>query len=90
VVEDPGRQTDRRICKPVQRLRAVRHLDGVAQAMLVEKGEPIRSAFLFQPEALMIYDLLKTDHLAVRDAWSGHFPDRELVRMANAFGVSFD
>jgi len=51
---------------------------------------PDRSAFLFQPEALMIYDLLETDHLAVREAWSGHYPDRELERMANAFGVSFD
>jgi len=49
-----------------------------------------RSAFLFQPEALMIYDLLQTDYLAVRDAWSGHFPERELERMANAFGFSFD
>src|ERR1700682_2635610 len=46
VVEYPGRQADRRICKPVQRLRAVRHLDGVAQAMLVEKGEPIESVLL--------------------------------------------
>src|SRR5260370_6201433 len=46
VIEDPGRQADRRICKPVQRLRAVRHLDGVAQAMLVEKGEPIESVLL--------------------------------------------
>jgi|ERR1035441_5432887 ppGpp synthetase/RelA/SpoT-type nucleotidyltranferase len=51
---------------------------------------PDRSAFLFQPEALMIYDLLKTDHLAVREAWSRQFPDRELERMALAFGVSFD
>src|SRR5215468_461134 len=41
VVEYPGRQADRRICKPAQRLRPVRHLDGVSQAMLVEKGEPI-------------------------------------------------
>lgn len=57
-----------------------------------EKAEdmPDRSAFLFQPEALMIYDLLETDHLAVREAWSGHFPDDELERMANAFGISFD
>src|SRR6266849_10152576 len=46
VVEYPGRQADRRICKPVQRLRAVRHLEGVAQAMLVEKGEPIESVLL--------------------------------------------
>src|SRR2546428_4914786 len=46
VVEDPGRQADRRICKPVQRLRAVRHLHGVAEAMLIEKSEPIESVLL--------------------------------------------
>src|ERR1700736_3748215 len=51
VVEYPGRQVDRRICKPVQRLRAVRHLDGVAQAMLVEKSEPSESVLLVGGEA---------------------------------------
>jgi ppGpp synthetase/RelA/SpoT-type nucleotidyltranferase len=50
---------------------------------------PDRSVFLFQPEALMIYDLLETDRLAVREAWSGHFPDRELERIATTFGMSF-
>ena len=49
-----------------------------------------RSAFLFQPEAIMIYDLLELDPHAVRNAWSGTYPDRELERIANAFGVSFD
>lgn len=59
---------------------------------IYEKAEEIedRSAFLFQPEALMIYDLLETDRLAVRSAWSGHFPDQELERIAIAFGFSFD
>lgn len=59
---------------------------------IYEKAEQVqdRSAFLFQPEALMIYDLLETDSIAVREAWSGRFPDRELERMANAFGISFD
>src|SRR5713226_10408306 len=46
VVEYPGRQADGRVRNPVKRLRAVRHLDGVAQAMLVEKGEPIESVLL--------------------------------------------
>src|SRR6267154_4723659 len=46
VVEYPGRQADGRVRNPVKRLRAVRHLDGVAQAMLVEKGEPIESMLL--------------------------------------------
>jgi hypothetical protein len=57
-----------------------------------EKAEQVqdRGAFLFQPEALMIYDLLEAHSIAVREAWSGHFPHRELVRIANAFGLSFD
>src|ERR1700687_978241 len=46
VVEYPGRQADGRVRNPVKRLRAVPHLEGVAQAMLVEKGEPIESVLL--------------------------------------------
>src|SRR5713226_2444614 len=46
VVEYPGRQSDRGICEPAQRLRAVRHLYGVAQAVLVEKRELIEGMFL--------------------------------------------
>jgi ppGpp synthetase/RelA/SpoT-type nucleotidyltranferase len=49
-----------------------------------------RSAFLFQPEALMIYDLLEADQLATRKAWNEHYPEKELERIANAFGISFD
>lgn len=48
------------------------------------------SAFLFQPEALMIYDLLKTEPLSVRESWATSFPEKELERIANAFGISFD
>jgi ppGpp synthetase/RelA/SpoT-type nucleotidyltranferase len=51
---------------------------------------PDRSAFLFQPEALMIYDLLESDQLELRKAWNERYPDRELERVANAFGISFD
>jgi putative GTP pyrophosphokinase len=67
-----------------------KHQDTLEAVYEKAAAMPDRSAFLYQPEALMIYDLLKTDHLAVRDVWSGHFPDRELVRMATAFGVSFE
>lgn len=51
---------------------------------------PDRSAFLFQPEALMIYDLLEVDALSIREAWGRRYPDKELERIANAFGISFD
>src|ERR1700675_2457701 len=46
VVEDPGRQADGRVCNPVKRLWAVPHLEGVAKAVLIEKGEPIESMLL--------------------------------------------
>src|SRR5262249_55267082 len=39
VVEDPGGEPDRRVLDPVQRLRALRHLLGVREAVLVEEGE---------------------------------------------------
>lgn len=51
---------------------------------------PERSAFLFQPETLMIYDLLHADHLKIRQIWNEHYPEKELERIANAFGISFD
>lgn len=49
-----------------------------------------RSAFLFQPEALMIYHRLDTDQLGVRRVWNERYPEKELERVANAFGISFD
>jgi ppGpp synthetase/RelA/SpoT-type nucleotidyltranferase len=48
------------------------------------------SAFLLQPEAIMIYDLLEMDSLATRRTWNEAYPEKELERMANAFGISFD
>jgi ppGpp synthetase/RelA/SpoT-type nucleotidyltranferase len=51
---------------------------------------PDRSAFLFQPEVLMIYDLLESDPLVIRRAWNERYPEKELERVANAFGISFD
>lgn len=51
---------------------------------------PDRSAFIFQPEALMIYDLLQADPLTTRRVWNERYPEKELERIANAFGISFD
>jgi ppGpp synthetase/RelA/SpoT-type nucleotidyltranferase len=56
-----------------------------------ERDESGRSAFLFQPEALMVYDLLRSKEWATRQAWVDHqYPEKELERLANAFGISFD
>ena len=50
----------------------------------------IASPLLWQPEAIMLYERLDKDSLNTRIAWSEHFPERELERVANVFGFSFD
>lgn len=49
-----------------------------------------RSAFLFQPEVVMIYDLLHSQQYDLRRAWTQHYPERELELLATAFGMSFE
>jgi ppGpp synthetase/RelA/SpoT-type nucleotidyltranferase len=49
---------------------------------------PTRSLFLFQPEALMIFDLLEKDRFRLINAWVQHFPEIELERLANAWGTA--
>jgi ppGpp synthetase/RelA/SpoT-type nucleotidyltranferase len=76
------------------------HLDGIwddSGTMLqsvyqdAEQDPTGRGAFLLQPEALMIYDLLRRKFWDIRQAWSDHdLPAKELERIANAFGISFD
>jgi ppGpp synthetase/RelA/SpoT-type nucleotidyltranferase len=51
---------------------------------------PDHSAFLFQPEALMIFDLLRKERLSVRESWEAKYPVRELERIALAFGMTFE
>jgi ppGpp synthetase/RelA/SpoT-type nucleotidyltranferase len=48
------------------------------------------TAFLFQPEVLMLYERLLNDPIATRRVWSQTYPESELERVANTFGVSFD
>ena len=47
-------------------------------------------ALLFQPEALLIYNLLYSARDKTRKVWNENYPERELERIANAFGVSLD
>jgi hypothetical protein len=47
-------------------------------------------AFLFQPEVLLIYNLLTSARDKTRKVWNENYPERELERIANAFGVSLD
>ena len=47
-------------------------------------------AFLFQPEMLLIYSLLDSRRDETREIWYQKYPARELERIANSFGISFD
>jgi ppGpp synthetase/RelA/SpoT-type nucleotidyltranferase len=49
-----------------------------------------KSAFVSQPELLMIYERLLNDYTAMRKAWNQVYPEKELERIANNFGLSFD
>jgi ppGpp synthetase/RelA/SpoT-type nucleotidyltranferase len=52
--------------------------------------DPETPAFLFQPEVLLIYNLLSTSPDKMRMVWNKIYPERELERIANAFGMSLD
>jgi ppGpp synthetase/RelA/SpoT-type nucleotidyltranferase len=63
-----------------------------ALAAVFEQAEATaaeRSAFLFQPEVLMIYDQLASMPYRLRSQWSQEFPEKELERIAVRFGFSF-
>ncbi len=64
--------------------------EDVLHSVYTEAGEWKASAFLYQPEILMIYERLEADQLGTRKVWTGRFPETELERIANAFGISFD
>jgi len=48
------------------------------------------SAFFFQPEAFLIYDRLHADRDQLLAKWNEKFPERELARVASAFGFALD
>jgi ppGpp synthetase/RelA/SpoT-type nucleotidyltranferase len=45
-----------------------------------------RPAFLFQPESIMIFDLLEKDIHTLAETWANHFPIEELSKMATMWG----
>jgi ppGpp synthetase/RelA/SpoT-type nucleotidyltranferase len=48
------------------------------------------AAFLFQPEAMMIYDCLLMDRDQTLKCWNEKFPSNELERVATVFGISLE
>lgn len=61
-----------------------------ANEQVVGNQEGSRSSFLYQPEVIMLYERLLNDPIEVRRAWNEEFPESELERVANIFGMSFD
>ncbi len=64
--------------------------EALLHAVYAEATEAGVTAFLYQPEVLMIYERLETDQLATRRVWNKRFPETELEHVANTFGISFD
>ncbi len=52
-----------------------------------QASNPDRSAFLFQPEAILIFECLDLRSLALEEAWEKYFPASELERLASVWGV---
>jgi ppGpp synthetase/RelA/SpoT-type nucleotidyltranferase len=48
------------------------------------------SAFFFQPEAILLYERLRHDRDQLLLKWNERFPGRELIRVAENFGFSFE
>ena len=59
-------------------------------AQASDAGLENTTSFLFQPEVLLLYDLLSSDLDKTREVWMRNYPEAELERIANAFGISLD
>ena len=61
-------------------------------AIYAQQHEHPATELIFQPEALMVAELLNRDEQvpALRRLWNERFPEPELERLAVAFGHSFD
>jgi ppGpp synthetase/RelA/SpoT-type nucleotidyltranferase len=55
-----------------------------------QEGCETTTSFLFQPEALLLYDRLSFELDKTRELWTENYPLSELERIANAFGISLD
>ena len=67
-----------------------KHQEVISEVYEQAVENPERSVYIYQPEALMIYDRLDHDSIAIRKLWNTKYPEGELERIANAFGISFD
>ena len=63
---------------------------GELASMYENEENAEETAFFYQPEVFMILERLQDDEYNLRREWNKHFPERELERVANTFGMSLD
>ena len=59
-------------------------------SVATQEAPPELAALLYQPEALLIYERLINDAVSIKSAWNETYQEKELERIANTFGISFD
>jgi ppGpp synthetase/RelA/SpoT-type nucleotidyltranferase len=52
-----------------------------------QANNPDRSAFLFQPESIFIFECLATRQLTLEEEWEKSYPANELQRLASVWGI---
>lgn len=61
-------------------------LSHIFETQRVVENHPL---FLFQPEALMIFQLLERDKFTLREEWERHYPVKELEDLAIKWGTPY-
>jgi ppGpp synthetase/RelA/SpoT-type nucleotidyltranferase len=68
-----------------------KHATAIATVYQEYGQVPERSAFLFQPEALAVFERLETDQYAIKEEWTKfEFPVNELERLAQVWGLPLE
>lgn len=67
---------------------AAEHQDRIVHIFEDQSTNDDRSVFIFQPEALMIFEAFERKPMALEEVWETYFPKKELERLATAWGVS--
>ena len=63
--------------------------DVLSHVFDANRDVPSRPVFLFQPESLMIFQLLEIDKFSLREKWEQIYPLRELEQLAIKWGTPY-
>jgi ppGpp synthetase/RelA/SpoT-type nucleotidyltranferase len=64
------------------------HAERLAHIFSDQASNPDRSAFLFQPESIFIFECFEKRQLALEEEWEKLYPASELERLASVWGTS--